>query len=364
MFDKEFIDESLGSKLCTLLIIKSPSSETQAINFLTRYLKSKFTKRVIGFDLEFNTPPGSKGQRQIAIFQISFYLKKYILTIFFNPKLVTLETNQLIHKLLIAPNIMKIGHGTDSLDIPAIYGYLNDTQKIIDFTCSLYDTRFLCEFENILLGTKLCNIYHLLEKFQVITPKQLKWLKTNEEKLGEFWRKTIDLTNLPNGLRDYSMYDALYLKRLLVKMKRYFKLKKWDYNLVIQTTRLVFLIKREIIKFNDISYLNLYYLSNKSKLYDLFYIFYNDWLTQLETNQIGILGIGYFKNQLIKILSHGFYLLICSTNQVNKSSHQILGYEQIAELKDGWNKLNNYLKLFPKVNKLIIDFLKFVKSRL
>ena len=134
MFDKEFIDESLGSKQCKLLIIKTPSSESQGINFLTKYLKSSTTKRIIGFDLEFNTPPCSKVQRQIAIFQISFYLSKYILILFFNPKLVTKQTNQLIHQVLTSKQIMKIGHGTDSLDIPAIYEYLGTDEKILEFT--------------------------------------------------------------------------------------------------------------------------------------------------------------------------------------------------------------------------------------
>jgi len=365
MFDKEFIDESLDSKPCKLLIVKDSKTEIWFYKFLSRYLDS--TKRVIGFDLEFNTPPGSKGQRQIAIFQVSFYLKKYVLTIFFNPKLLEYKTNQLIHNLLTNKFIMKIGHGTDSLDIPAIYSYLDDKKKALDFTLGLYDTRFLCEFENIITGSKLCNIYHLLEKFKVIIPSQLAQLKSNETKLGNFWNKHIDLTNLSQELMDYSMYDALYLKKLLEQIKKNFKTNKWEYQLLVQTTRLVFLIKREIIDFLDPTFLNLCWIKNNNyKLYELFYLFYNEWIGTLTQSEIAIFSIGYFKSQLLKVLIHGFYLLVCILypKQIYKSSSHTIEYIQIQELKLSWDNLVINLKLFPKVYKLIINFLKFCKNRL
>lgn len=374
MFDKEFIDESLGFKPCKLLIVKDLNSENWFNDFISRYLdkiKTNTLKRVIGFDLEFNTPPGSKGQRQIAIFQMSFYLSKYVLTVFFNPKLLGVQTSNLVIKLLTNTQIAKIGHGTDSLDIPAIYSWLDDKQKALDFTLGLYDTRFLCEFENILTGAKLCNIYHLLEKFKVTTQNQLTLLKTNEAKLGHFWNKQIDLTNMSPELRDYSMYDALYLKKLLSQIKKSFKTNGWDYQLVNQTTRLVFLIKRDIIEFHDHSNLNLCWIkltdsNSNSKLFELFYSVYNEWIEIQSKDTIGIFAIGYFKSQLLKVLMHGFYLLVCLKYpaQVYRSSSQTLGYEEISKLKISWENLVNYLKLFPKAYKQIINFLKFSKHRL
>jgi hypothetical protein len=371
MFDKEFIDESLGSKSCKLLIVKDSKSEILLYKFLSRYLDSttNTSKRIIGFDLEFNTPPGSKGQRQIAIFQVSFYLKKYVLTIFFNPKLLESKTNQLIHNLLTNKFIMKIGHGTDSLDIPAIYSYLDDKKKALDFTLGLYDTRFLCEFENIITGSKLCNIYHLLEKFQVVVPSQLTLLRSNESKLGHFWNKTIDLTNLSKELADYSMYDALYLKKLLGQIKKNFKTNKWRYQLVVQTTRLVFLIKREIIEFLDPTFLNLCWIQNNksnNKLFELFYLLYNEWIGTKTQSEVAIFAIGYFKSQLLKVLIHGFYLLVCIIypGQIYKSSSRTIEYTQIQELEKSWNNLVINLKLFPQVYKVIINFLKFCKHRL
>ncbi len=365
MFDKEFIDESIGNDVqCKLLIVKNSSSETHATEFLKKYLKSNKSKRIIGFDIEFNTPPGSKGQRTIAIFQIAFYLKNKVIIIFYNPNLVSKSTNQLFIQLLIDPRIYKIGHGTDSLDIPAIYSYLGSPEKIWAFTLNLFDTRFFCEYENVITKEKLCNIYWLLEKHQVITPQQLKLLKLNESKLGDFWKKKIDITNLSPELRDYSMYDALYLKKLVEKIKSHFKNSDLNFKLVVQTTQLVFLLKREVILLYDYSYLNLCFLKDKTRLYDSFSQIYNSWLMGLGNGELGILGVGYFKNQLVRILTHGYYLAVCKTHTIYKSHNQVIGYEQIQELENEWVKLVSVIKRFPRVYKIILSFLDFCKSSL
>ncbi len=364
MFDKEFIDESLGNIECKLLIVKDSISEVNASSFLKKYLKSNKSKRVIGFDLEFNTPPGSKGKRTIGIFQIAFYLKKKVIIIFYNPNIVSNTTNQLFIELLTAPNIYKIGHGTDSLDVPAIYSYLGSEEKIWLFTLNLFDTRFLCEYENVITKEKLCNIYWLLEKHKVITEKQLKLLKLNESKLGEFWKKTIDITNLSPELRDYSMYDALYLKKLLEKIKFHFKSSNLSFKLLVQTTQLVFLLKREVIKLYDINYFNLYFLKDKTRLYDRFSQIYNRWLVGLNESKLGVFSVGYFKNQLIRILTHGYYLIMFLNNQIYKSQNQIVGYEQIQEVKNEWNKIVIVLKRFPRIYKIILNFLNFCKNSL
>ena len=348
MFDKEFYDESI-SKNTKLLIVNNNVTETYFSNFLSKYL-SKNKRRIIGFDIEFNTPPGSHNERVIAIFQIAFYFKKYVLVTFFNPALVNSNTNKLIIKLLTSQNIHKIGHGTDSLDVPAIYNYLSNTDDIIAFTNTLYDTRFLCEFTNVITGERLCNIYHLIDKYKVVKPEQMEWLKVNEKKLGDFWRKKIDINNLSPELRDYSMYDALYLKKLILIMKKDFTKSNYDFNLIIQATRLVFLLKREIIKLDDFSYLNICFLSNKKKLYDYFNEVF------LKFNQ-DILKIGYFKNQLIKILQLVFYIQICKNNPVYKSSNTLIDKTDIDKLEIILNKFNVYLKFFPKINKLINNFL-------
>jgi hypothetical protein len=351
MFDRDFFDESIN-KSCKLLIVKDNLSEKYFIDFLSKYL-NKPIKRIVSFDLEFNTPPGSHGERVIAIFQMAFYLKKYVLIIFFNPALLEKKTNKIIHNLLISKLIIKIGHGTDSLDIPAIYNYLETDDQRIEFTNTLYDTRFLCEYVNIISGLRLCNIYHLLEKYSVILPKQMEWLIENEKKLGRFWMKVIDLKKLSPELRDYSMYDALYLKKLLGLMKKDYKKLNYDYNLIIQTTRLVFLLKRDVIKLPDFSSFNIYFLSNKEKLYDYFIEYYSKFNEDL-------FKIGYFKNQLIKILQLVFYIKVCKKNKVYKSLNKLIDKSDISNLEGIWNNFSIYLNFYPKINKLIVKFLNII----
>lgn len=361
MFDKEFIDESLGNKLCKLVIIKDLNSEKYVCKILEKYIKSKKTHR-IGFDLEFNTPPGSKGQRTIAIFQIAFYINNYILIVFFNPLLVSHDTNLLFHELLISKNIIKIGHGTESLDIPALQNYLNDDNKFVNFVLTLYDTRFLCEFENILTGNKMCNIYYLLDKYQVIIPKQLEWLKQNEDKLGAFWNKQIDIKNLSDELRDYSMYDALYLKELFNKMKLDYKKKGWDYHLVTQITRFVFLLKRDIIKITDINIFNLFFLSDKTRLHDLFSKVYFDWINTLESNESAIFKLAYLKNQISRVFVCVYYLFISKNKIVFKTLNEKITDQDIEILNKCWKNLSLYLKYFPKIKQMIHNFSEFIKT--
>jgi len=359
MFEREFFDKSIN-KQCKLLIVKNELTEEYFFNFLIKYLlkaeKIKKPNRIVGFDIEFNTPPKSHNERVIAIFQLSFYLKSYVLIIFYNPKLVSQKTNILMKKLLVSQQVIKIGHGTDSLDVPAIYEYLETDIAKIDFTNTLYDTRFLCEFSNIITQEKLCNIYYLLEYYNVLVPEQLEWLHTNEKTLGDFWRKQIDITNLSPELRDYSMYDALYLKKLLTIMKKLFISKKYNYKLIIEVTRLVFLIKRGIILQENYSYFNIYFLKNKTKLYDNFIIVYQEFINNSEFNIKNIFAVNYFKNQLIKILQLLYYIYILNKNTVYKNKTDIVLQSDILILKEIWNKFNNILISYPEINKIIINF--------
>jgi hypothetical protein len=124
-------------------------------------------------------------------------------------------------------------------------------------------------------------------------------------------------------------------------------------------------MKRDIIKIDDVSYLNLSYTTNKTKLYDLFYQVYNEFVTQLDTNELGIFSIGYFKNQLIKVLIYGFYyLVVCTGTKLYKSSSSQIDFEDINLLKNSWDTLKKYLDLFKSIKKIVYKFLKFAKNRL
>jgi hypothetical protein len=343
--DKEFYDNSLKQE-CKLLIVKNDKTQEYFKQFLIKYLNND-KKRIMGFDLEFNTPPKSVNQRTIAIFQLCFYFDKYNFIIFYNPALVTTDINTLMIKLLTNKNIIKIGHGTDSLDIPHLYKYLDTKENCINFTLSLYDTRFLCEYINIVKKKYLCSIYILLEVFNVVNREQIEYLNTNLEQLGEFWTSYIDITNLSDELINYSMYDALYLKKLLKTMK--LKFKNGTFKLVTQLTRFVYLIKRNIIIFDDFSFLNICFLSNKQRLYDLFN-------KKLDSFKNKILLVPYFKSVILKMFQLKYYIYICDNNVVYKSKIKILSQTEINNTKNIYNKLLENLKLFPKIIKFLSKF--------
>ena len=354
MFNREFYDSSL-KKQCKLLIVINKSEEQYFQDFLKRYL-NKNIRRIIGFDLEYNTPPKSTNQRAIAIFQLCFYLINFNFIIFYSPKIVSNETNDLMHQVLINKNIMKIGHGTDSLDIPALYTYLDDPDKCIKFTNTLYDTRFLCEYMNVITEDKLCNIYFLLEKFKAVDKKQLIALEENSKKLGEFWDSNINITTLSEDLIEYSMNDALYLKKLLANMKRSMK-DKFNYKLIVQVTRLVFLLKRNIIKIDDFSKFNLYYSDDRIKLYDKFMNLYNIFINKLDKKDSGVLTISYYKHNIIKILQLKYYLYIIKKIRINKSKTTIIDKYDIEFIENIWNKLYKYLIEYSSFIKIIEQFI-------
>jgi len=349
MFTKEFFDESIHTNN-KLLIVNNDENDNLFKNFLKAYLSKK--KGIIGFDLEFNTPPKSSNERKIALFQICFFLNNLNLIVFYLPEFASDETNILFRRVLTSKNISKIGHGTDSLDIPAIYKLLNDGKSCIKFTNKLYDTRFLCEYINILLGTTHCNIYHLLQEYAVITVEQYNFLKINEEKLGDFWMKIIDINNLSDELIDYSMYDALYLKKLCYNMKNFINSHNFNFELITKFTRLVFLLKRDIIHLPDVSEYNINFMQNKKKLFEIFANMYNNFLSKLNKSVSAIFQISYFKNTLKKILQIVCYKKIINNNNVYKSKDIVINPEKINKV------YNDFFKSIKKYKKLISIFEK------
>ena len=118
--------------------------------------------------------------------------------------------------MLTDKTICKIGHGTDSLDIPALYKYINDKEKIIQFTNSLYDTRFLCEYINTFTPNKLCNIYFSIKYFNVVKEKQII-IKSQGEKLSrdlEYYCEAFTQSDASRNQRGYGLGLSI-VKRIL-----------------------------------------------------------------------------------------------------------------------------------------------------
>ena len=81
-------------------------------------------------------------------------------------KLTLLKNN-----ILSNSKILKILHGSESLDLPYIVDelYNNDMEGLIDFFLSMIDTKYLCEYLNDVYNKqKVCRIYYMLFNYEII----------------------------------------------------------------------------------------------------------------------------------------------------------------------------------------------------
>ena len=141
-------------------------------------LKSKY--KYMGLDFEFNRSLDNT-KREIALFQIKLEAndeEPYIF-MFYPPDLNSQQIDTLI-EILIEPEIIKIIHGGEALDIPYLFLELIKDKKLhINFCKNLFDTRYLCEYYNLdnkLIENK-CKIYYLLKQMNVINEKEFDFLK-------------------------------------------------------------------------------------------------------------------------------------------------------------------------------------------
>jgi hypothetical protein len=222
------------------------------------YSKSNY-KSYIGIDFEYNNfyelrkvhkQFKDKTNRETALIQFACDIccmnKVYIILI--DPK--DIVSNKLYHnivtKLLCSP-AKKILHGGDGLDIPYLYKHFFKNKKdILQFTANLYDTKFLCDYLNIIRSNKTkCNIYSFLHNENIMSPRILQQLEENEKAMGPIQLIYTDVKKLDPKFTKYAIYDVIYLKELLIKVLEY---NTPDLDKVIDMTRLTFLIRMDIIK--------------------------------------------------------------------------------------------------------------------
>lgn len=355
LYYKHFHDKYID-KNCKLLIVTNTEVEQEYCNIMNEFLDIKRLK-TCGFDLEFNQPKKQTKVRRIALLQMALYFDDQVIIIFVDPTLLSKNSNKLLKQLLIDQNIIKIGHGTDSLDIPALYEYLHDDESIISFTKTLFDTRFLCEYLNSLTDNRLCNIYHCIELYKVIDKKQINFLEANEKKLGKFWLSHIDIRKLSKPLIEYAMYDALYLKNLLIKLKTTIKTQSLSYSLIVDVTRLVLLLRQEIFTIRPVSSFHLY-MYRKQPLKLLFNIIYEKFYNHSSIEVKKILNFGFFRKQLLPILQTAYYMSMVKKHDIYMTKKHTITNKEISYLNKVWSDIINISNHFSFINKLIDDLLK------
>ncbi len=182
--------------------------------YILNFIKSSSNK-IIGIDFEFNR---INDKREIALCQINFYINDNNNDIFlFYPPYIKKN----IFVKLLTSDIIKILHGSESLDIP----YLLDNILSIDdrqaFFKNLFDTRYMCEYynaENNIDGK--CKIYDLLLHMKVINKSKYDDLMKNDQLMGNIWNINIDVKNMSKELINYCVYDVEFLPELYNKFPK------------------------------------------------------------------------------------------------------------------------------------------------
>jgi hypothetical protein len=314
-------------------------------------------KHYIGIDLEFNKV--SKDTKDIALMQINMENDKKEAYIFlFKPSELN-NNKKVLVELLTSPHIIKILHGSESLDIPYIFNELLVTKKNIDNFCSnFYDTKFLCEYYNIMNRIKKsCSIYSLLEDHNIITHKKVKELEANEKDMGSISEITIDIYNMNDNILKYALYDVIFLPQLIKKLLSYGNIYR---HIIPDITHLIFKNKRNIEE--DLQGLeklineqNNHFIKYEDKKFSL-NIIYEIFLYQLFSFN-DMIEINYFKNFFNIITKLIIYKNINDNYTVyikNNIKSKLIDYSEYYI----WLKQYNYIdNLIKEINK---EFIKYI----
>lgn len=187
-----------------VVVVNTKNNKKSFLNFLD---VNKDIGGCLGIDLEFNN-------KIAAIIQLCFVINNI-------KHLWIIEPNSnvkynFIKYALVNDKYLKILHGSESLDIPFLFKYINNDDDIIKFISKFVDTRFMCEYYNIkkrLVVPIKCSLYYCLLGFGVVDDKIFNKFMNIEKSMGDIWKIKWDIDNLDKYL-DYVVYDVFYLIEL------------------------------------------------------------------------------------------------------------------------------------------------------
>jgi hypothetical protein len=326
--------------------------KNKIINFI-KYIKT-VSNKLIGIDFEFNNIKYNSGsKREIALMQINIYNSDKKIFII-NPLDMNKSQIEVLKTLLFKNKI--IMHGAESLDIPNMFNkfLVNDNERIF-FLKNYIDTKFLCEYNNIIINeNKKCKIYELLLNQKVINQEIYNYLEKNEEKMGHIYEIFIDIKKLKDNknLIYYSSYDVYYLGELYISLLKTLQSLQIDIELFMDFIRLIILIRYNNNLDNYSAYLNkmnnyIFYINNNVKrLNDIFQekITKNNQRLNLPKLIKILLKIPFLKKLIEIIIKHQVYKEIIDNNIVYVKKDIIFN--------EKFNIINKFIKeleFFPKI---------------
>jgi hypothetical protein len=328
----------------------------------------------MGIDFEFNT-------KKVALMQILFEVrfktrtvKKYY--IIYPPILEKSVLDYLKYDILANPNIIKILHGAESLDIPYMVEDLFEfeIEPIIDFFVSMIDTRYLCEYLNLInKEPNVCKIYELLLKFKIINQDEKTKLELNDEKMGPIYNIIIDINKLTPELITYSIHDVVYLIDAFDMLKtQIIKSNPKNYYLLVDCLRYCFMEKRWVTNVGDDLFIinmmnNYFYILNstdskiKVSLLKTYDIIYNEFIFQYDSIQ-PIVNINYIRTNILNLFRTIVFIVVLKYYTVKSSNTQTVNYNlnlNYSNIKESLMVLNlNHLL------DLVNDFYNFADLKL
>ena len=359
---KDEFYKNVNNKTYNILKVDNIQKENFMCNIFIEFIKNlknnKNEKHYIGIDFEFKQV--AKVDKEVALMQINLENNSNIGYIFIlYPPSLTKDNYNLLITLISTPEIIKILHGAESLDIPYLFNQVLITKKNVDGFCdNFYDTRYLCEYyqkENNI--NNKCSIYNLLLDFKIVTQEKVTELENIENITGPIYLITMDIYNLDHNILRYSLYDVIYLIELIKKIINL----GYVYNkLIPEVTSLVNKYKRSIEhEFNNliilINSLNINYMyddNNRIILKDIWEIYY--YTISDEHNYFNYLKeINYFKSFCEIITKCVVYSNLLKYFRVHKNK---INYVE----KINFDSYFNWLQSYPNINNLVVEYNKNV----
>lgn len=327
-------------------------------NFIKNIKSNPKEKHYLGIDFEFKQV--AKIDREVALMQINLENDSNIGYIFvLYPPSLTKNNYDLLITLISNPDIIKILHGAESLDIPYLFNQILLTPENINNFCNnFYDTRYLCEYYHIANNIKgKCSIYNLLLDFKIVTQDKVTELENIENITGPIYLITMDIYKLSNEILKYSLYDVIYLPELI---KKFMNMEVIYTKIIQEVSCLVSKYKRLIEnQFNDlillINPLNIYYIYDDNnriilkEIWEFYYYTFSD-----KNNYFNYLKeINYFKSFCEIITKCVVYSNLLKYFKVHKNK------TEICERID-FNFYFNWLLSYPHINNIVTEYNKFI----
>ena len=312
-------------------------------------LESIFNKRFyVGIDYEYTN-------KKIQLAQLNFEHKqdlRGIIMVVSPNELEAIMMENFVKLIICNKNIKKILHGSDALDIPYMYLHMldNDSPKIIKFTKSLIDTRFLCEYyklNNIGEHDNRCSIYDIEQNSSaiftlgLITEEQQKKLSELMDSISpdHVW----NIHRLDRPQTQYAIYDVLFLKWFYYRII-YLATEKVESDLekkatiefykkvIFELTQFTFLEKKNITYLlskakTEIDPINNYMVRKSNAILKLIDI-YNDVSINIttgtpKTDIDKIMKVNYYKKPLSILLKRMTYAIISKKCRIYKDKNTI-----------------------------------------